>query len=305
MDQKNDSALNVHDLAGAMVALVTPMDSRGEIDWDQYQALIDWHIKIKTPALIIAGTTGESALLSATETRQLWTLAVQRCANSQTRVVAGTGAISPQQVMTNNKQAAACGVHVSLVVTPYYLRLTQQALHDHFWAIADDSPIPVLLYNVPSRTGNDLHGKTTKALAKHPNIIGIKEAKADMERIEELAKIDTFAVLSGDDGSFCQAMHKGAAGVISVAANVRPKALQQICHAMTLGDVNKAFEMDQSLQSLYQLLGQEPNPGPIKAVMAAAKMLSSGIRRPLQLMALTQKQLKQHIGAIEQEFTQL
>jgi len=303
MDQKQQSALKTTDLSGAMVALVTPMNSEGDINWDQYQHLIDWHISLKTPAVIIAGTTGESALLTTEETERLWSIATQRCANTDTLVIAGTGAISPRQVMTNNQQAAACGAHVALVVTPYYLRLTQQALLDHFTAIADNSPIPVLLYNVPSRTGNDLETKTTQQLAKHDNIIGIKEAKADMGRISQLAKIDSFAVLSGDDGSFCDAMQLGAAGVISVAANVRPKALQQICHAITLGDVSHANELDQSLQGLYDLLSQEPNPGPIKAVMNAAKMLSSGIRRPLQLMSLNQTQLKQHIGAIKQEFT--
>ncbi|KAA3641819.1 MAG: 4-hydroxy-tetrahydrodipicolinate synthase [Proteobacteria bacterium] len=302
---QNKQSLQVkQSLSGAMVALVTPMHDHGEINWDQYKDLLDWHINIKTPGLVITGTTGESALLNAQETQQLWTMAAERCAGSDTLLVAGTGAISPQQVMTNNNQAAACGAQVALVVTPYYLRLTQQALMDHFWAIADASPIPILLYNVPSRTGNDLHTKTTQALAKHPNIIGIKEAKADMERIQQLAKINSFAVLSGDDDSFCQAMHQGAVGVISVAANVRPLTLQQICHAITLGDFGKARDLNQSLQSLYQLLSLEPNPGPIKAVMAAAKMLSSGIRRPLQLMSLNQTQLKQHLSAIKQEFTQ-
>jgi len=303
MGQKPRTHFKSSDLSGAMVALVTPMDADGAIHWEHYNRLLDWHISLKTPALIIAGTTGESALLSPEETQQLWTIAAQRCINTDTRLVAGTGAISPQQVMRNNHHAADCGADAALVVTPYYLRLTQTALMDHFWAIADDSPISVILYNVPSRTGNDLQTKTTQSLAKHPNIIGIKEAKADMERIKQLAKIDSFAVLSGDDDSFCQAMELGADGVISVAANVRPKTLQQICHAHALGDINHARELNQSLQDLYQLLSQEPNPGPIKAVMSAAKMLSSGIRRPLQLMSLNQTQLKKHIDPIQQEFT--
>lgn len=303
MAQKQQTTLKSADLSGAMVALVTPMEADGAINWDQYRTLLDWHMTIKTPALILAGTTGESALLTEQETHQLWSLAAERCAESETRVVAGTGTISTQQVINNNQQAADCGAELALVVTPYYLRLTQQALLDHFTAVADASPIPVLLYNVPSRTGNDLHTQTTQTLAKHPNIIGIKEAKADMERIKQLAKIDSFAVLSGDDGSFCQAMQLGADGVISVAANVRPKTLQQLCHAIALGDISRARELDQSLQDLYQLLGREPNPGPIKAVMNAAKMLSSGIRRPLQLMSLNQTQRKQHLGAIQQEFT--
>lgn len=293
----------IHSMSGAMVALVTPMKASGEIDWNQYRILLEWHRAIKTPAVIISGTTGESALLSQDETNKLWSMACQICEDSETLVIAGTGSISPEQVKHNNHAAATAGVNMALVVTPYYLRLTQQALYDHFWSIADDSPIPIILYNVPSRTGNDLQTNTTRKLAKHPNILGIKEAKNDMQRIEQLAQIQSFAVLSGDDGSFCQAMQKGADGVISVAANVRPLTLQQICHALTLGDVSKAQELDQSLQSLYQLLGSEPNPGPIKAVMAAAKMLSSGIRRPLQLMSLNQTQLKQHIGAIKQEFT--
>ncbi|MFV0543063.1 MAG: 4-hydroxy-tetrahydrodipicolinate synthase [Marinicella pacifica] len=304
MAQKQNTAIKASDLSGAMVALVTPMHEQGDIDLDAYKRLLNWHVHIKTPAVIIAGTTGESALLTAEETQALWTIAGQCCAGSDTRLVAGTGAIAPQKVMTHNRRAADCGAQLALVVTPYYLRLTQQALKDHYWAIADDSPIPILLYNVPTRTGNDLATKTTQALAEHPNIIGIKEAKADMERIAQLAKINDFAVLSGDDDSFCRAMLQGADGVISVAANVHPKALQQICHALALGDVNGAQKLDQSLRPLYQLLSHEPNPGPIKAVMHAAKMLSSGIRPPLQLMSLSRTQQKQFTQAIEQEFTQ-
>ena len=303
MVQKQAPNFNPARLSGAMVALVTPMEADGDINWDAYKSLLDWHIRLKTPAVIIAGTTGESALLTAEETQQLWTIAGQRCANSDTLVVAGTGAIAPDQVIARNQQAAACGAQAVLVVTPYYLRLTQQALKDHFWTIADASPLPVVLYNVPTRTGNDLATKTTQTLARHPNIIGIKEAKADMARIEQLAKMDDFAVLSGDDDSFCRAMELGADGVISVAANVRPKTLQQICHALALGDVSEARNLNQTLQPLSQLLSREPNPGPIKAVMNAAKMLSSGIRRPLQLMSLNPTQRKQHISAIQQEFT--
>ncbi len=304
MGQIQQSILTARDLSGAMVAIVTPMNGDGSIDWLSFERLVCWHIRLKTVAIIIAGTTGESALLNTDETKKLISKAVTLCADTTTWVVAGTGAISAQQVISNNQMAAECGAAACLVVTPYYLRLTQQALYDHFKLIADNSPLPVILYNVPGRTGNDLQSKTTKELALHPKIIAIKEAKSDMSRITELLKIDSFAVLSGDDLSFCEAMQLGAHGVISVAANVRPMAIQQICHATALGDYTKAKELNDSLHDLYELLCIEPNPGPVKAVMAEAKMLSSAIRQPLQLMSLTQTQLKRHLPAIKQEFTE-
>jgi len=304
MGQKKQTTLMARDLTGAMVALVTPMEVNCAIDWLAFERLIRWHIKSKTVAIIIAGTTGESALLTAEETQALISKAAKLCADTETLVIAGTGAISPHQVIRNNQIASECGAAACLVVTPYYLRLTQQALYDHYSLIADNSSLPLILYNVPTRTGNDLQAKTTQKLARHPNIIAIKEAKADMGRITELLKIESFAVLSGDDGSFCEAMQLGAHGVISVAANVRPMAIQQICHTNALGDYSKAKDLNHSLQSLYELLANEPNPGPVKAVMAATKMISSAIRQPLQLMSLTQTQLKQHLPAIQQEFTE-
>ena len=183
------------DLTGSMVAMVTPMHGDGSINFSQWQTLIDWHVKCGTDAVVVAGTTGESALLTATEIAELITAAVNVCKNTNTKVIVGTGAIDPEKVIQANQQATDLGADAVLVVTPYYLTLTQNALYAHFLTIEAQSKLPIILYNVPNRTGVDLQASTTTKLALRPNIIGIKEAKADMERIKQLVKIKDFSVL--------------------------------------------------------------------------------------------------------------
>ena len=299
------SKIQAKDLIGSMVALVTPMHSDGSINFTQWQKLIDWHIKCGTDALVVAGTTGESALLNTSEIATLVQTAVNSCQNTSTKVIVGTGAIVPDKVIQANQQAEELGADAALVVTPYYLTLTQNALFEHFKYIATHSKLPIILYNVPSRTGIDLKASTTVNLAKIPKILGIKEAKADMERIKKLVKIKDFIVLSGDDSSFVKAMLLGAHGVISVAANARPKTIKNISNQIQLGNIIEAEELNKSLVSFYDFLFHEPNPCPIKAVMNAANIIDKGIRKPLVLTDLKPPHTNQQIKPICQEFNSL
>ena len=297
--------IQAKDLTGSMVALITPMHGDGSINYLQWQTLLEWHVKCGTDAVVVAGTTGESALLSTTEIAALIKSAVIVCQHTSTKVIVGTGAIDPDKVIQANQQAAELAADAVLVVTPYYLTLTPNALFEHFNDIAAQSKLPIILYNVPNRTGTDLQASTTAKLAITPNIIGIKEAKADMDRIKQLVKIKEFAVLSGDDGSFVEAMSLGAHGVISVAANVRPQAIKQICNHMQLGNITETEQLNDKLTSLYEFLFHEPNPCPVKAIMHAADMIDDGIRKPLILTSLKSTHINQHIKHIRQEFNPL
>ena len=293
------------DLTGSMVAMVTPMHGDGSINFSQWQTLIDWHVKCGTDAVVVAGTTGESALLTATEIAELITAAVNVCKNTNTKVIVGTGAIDPEKVIQANQQATDLGADAVLVVTPYYLTLTQNALYAHFLTIEAQSKLPIILYNVPNRTGVDLQASTTTKLALRPNIIGIKEAKADMERIKQLVKIKDFSVLSGDDFSFVEAMCFGANGVISVAANARPQSIKRICNYIQLGNVTEAKQLNEQLTTFYEFLFHEPNPCPVKAIMHAADIIDDGIRKPLVLTDLKSTHINQHIKPIRTEFRPL
>jgi len=294
--------LKAKDLRGCMVALVTPMNTDGSINLDEWKQLINWHTNNKTSAIIIAGTTGESALLTQAEIDTLSQIAVKLCQQTSTKVIIGTGGIDPIKVIESNRKACENGADAVLIVTPYYLTLTQHALLQHFKYIAEHSTLPIILYNVPSRTAIDLQASTTSELAKVNQIIGIKEAKPDMSRIQQLVKIKDFAVLSGDDSSFVDALKAGAHGVISVAANVRPKAIKDICNHLQLGNIFEAEQINKQLIPLYKLLFIEPNPCPVKALMHHANMLSSGIRKPLVMTELKPKQVKPFIQPILQEF---
>lgn len=296
------TAIKSQDLTGSMVALVTPMDEKCRIDFEQWENLIKWHINAGTDALIVAGTTGESAMLTENEFEELIRTCKQICEGHEILIIAGTGAITPDDVLKKNKLAYTLGADAALVVTPYYIRVTQAALIQHFQYIADHSDLPIILYNVPGRTGMDIETQTSKTLSKHPNIIGIKEAKADMQRVESLSKLVDFTVLSGDDDSFCEAMKLGALGVISVAANIRPKATKAICTALQLGDANLAEELNQSLQESFQLMSAEPNPGPVKSALMSANIIGPGIRKPLTTMNLSGQSQKQLIAKIIEEY---
>lgn len=297
--------IKAKDLTGSMVALITPMHADGEINLDQWQELIKMHITCGTQAIIVGGTTGESALLTNQELSTLINTAVELCKDSNTIVIVGTGGIEPQKIKKTNQLASDLNADAVLVVTPYYLLISQKALLNHFTDIANASKLPIILYNVPNRTGIDLAAETTARLSKHNNIIGIKEALSDPERIKSLLKLHDFSILSGDDHSFVKSMSMGAHGVIIVAANIRPKTIKKLCTLVQLGNITEAEHLNTEMKPLYDLLFHEPNPCPLKAIMAEAGMISNGIRSPLELSSIKTTELKQQIKSIRQELNTL
>lgn len=297
------SNLTAKDLYGCMTALATPMHEDGQVDYVQWQKLIQSQIDSEINGIVVAGTTGESALLNDDEFEQLLTIAVECCKNTNTKVIAQTGAISPDKVIERNRVAAHHGADALLIVTPYYIRTIQEGLYQHFMKIAEVSDLPIILYNVPSRTQNDMLPATTAKLAKHEQIIGIKEASSAEDRFVELTKLlqKDFAILSGNDDTFLNAMEQGACGVISVASNVRPVSVKQICNLMALGDVISAKKLNTSLEKLYGMLSYQPNPIPVKYLLHQAGMIKQGIRLPLMWLKSGLTGVKAEVASIEKE----
>jgi 4-hydroxy-tetrahydrodipicolinate synthase len=301
------SNLTSKDLYGSMTALVTPMNYDGGIDYEQWKKLIKCQIKANIRAIIVAGTTGESALLNSDEFKQLLKIAVDCCLESDTKVIAQTGHIVADDVISSNQLAYEIGADAVLVVTPYYIRTTQKGLEKHFRKIADTSKLPIILYNVPSRTHNDMLPQTTASLAHHIMVIGIKEASSDENRVKDLLKIKPkeFAVLSGNDDMFFKSMQQGATGVISVASNVRPLAINKICTLMALGDVISAKKLNSSLDNLFKVLSCQPNPIPVKYLLHEAGLIGNGIRLPLAWFEKKVSETKQEIKHINKEYSEL
>lgn len=269
---------------GSIVALVTPMHANGELDFTSLRKLVDWHIASGTDAIVVTGTTGESPTLDTEEQ-----LAVIQAVNEQVAkripVIAGTGSCSTHKTILVTQKAMALGVDACLLVTPYYNKPTQEGLFQHYHAVANAVPIPQILYNVPGRTGCDLLPETVARLAKISNIVGIKEGKPERARIiiEQCGKqID---VLSGDDPTALEIMRFGGKGVISVTANVKPRAMHQMCQAALNGDFNTAEKIDQQLQLLHKQLFVESNPIPVKWALQELKHIPGGIRLPLTPLA--------------------
>jgi len=267
---------------GSIVALVTPFTDEGSVDYTALDGLVDFHLEHGTDALVVAGTTGESATLARDELEALLTAVIRRV-DGQIPVLAGTGSASTAVCRQQTRLAGSLGVDGALVVTPYYVRPTQAGLEAHFLSVADDSPVPVVLYNVPTRTGVDMLPETVEALAGHPLIVGIKEAAGGQGRIEELRARcgEGFAVLSGDDGSCLDAMRSGADGVVSVAANVVPDLLHALCVAAAEHDWGSAERIDQRLRPLFAMLALETNPIPVKWALFEMKRIGPALRLPM------------------------
>ncbi len=269
-------------ISGSICALVTPFTADGALDLHAFAQLIDFQIESGTQALVIAGSTGEAHFLQPEEYDQLLRRAVEQVAG-RVPVIAGTGEAGTDKTVALTRRAAALGADAALVVTPYYVRPTQDGLRMHFHHVAEHGGLPVILYNVPARTGCDLQPVTMADLARHRRIIGVKEARGDAERIAavaELADAD-FVYLSGDDGSAHEAMLRGAAGTISVVANIAPQAFRKLCDAACNGDRSRAGHIAQVLAPLIEALQAGPNPTPIKAVLADAGHCGAGVRLPL------------------------
>lgn len=269
-------------ITGSIVALVTPMLPDGSIDWAALESLIEQHIMAGTAALGVVGTTGESATLTVSEHCEVIRFAVGQSAG-RIPIVAGTGANSTHEAVELTVAAAEVGADASLLVTPYYNRPTQEGMHQHFVKVAESVNFPIILYNVPGRTGTDLLNETVLRLSKVDNIVALKDATGDVTRGAELiAQLpDTFAVYSGDDGTALELMRAGAKGNISVTANVAPAAMAEMCKLALAGDFAGAEQIELRLRDLNEKLFVEPNPIPVKWAMAELGMMQNGIRLPL------------------------
>ena len=269
-------------LSGSIVALITPMNQSGEIDYENLARLIEHHIDSGTDGIVAVGTTGESATLSVQEHLKVVGFAVDQV-KGRVPVIAGTGANSTQEAKYLTEQAAKLGVDACLLVVPYYNKPTQEGLYQHFKAIADAVSIPQYLYNVPGRTVADLSNETIFRLSKITNIWGCKDATGDIERGRELIEMcgEDFAVLSGDDATALELMRCGAKGDISVTANVAPQLMHQLCAAALQNDFATAESIDAKLRGLHINLFVESNPIPVKYAVALQGFTSNTLRLPL------------------------
>ncbi|HJU40981.1 MAG TPA: 4-hydroxy-tetrahydrodipicolinate synthase [Tahibacter sp.] len=267
---------------GSLCALATPFGADDALDLDAFARLIEHQIRGGTQGLVVAGSTGEAHALDADETDRLLAFAVERVAG-RVPVIAGTGTANTKKTIAATRRARAQGADAALVVTPYYVRPTQDGLRRHYLDVAEHGDLPVVLYNVPGRTGCDLQPQTVAALATHPRIVGIKEAVGDVARVEALVALrrDDFVVLSGDDPTALRSFSLGVDGVISVANNVVPGLFRQFCDAARAGRTDEAAAIERRLQPLFDALGVESNPIPVKFCLSAIGIGSPRLRLPL------------------------
>ena len=271
-------------LNGSLVALITPMIKGGEIDYESLENLIDWHIDSGTNGIVSVGTTGESATLNLEDHLKVIKHTVDY-AKSRIPIIAGTGANSTSEAIELTKESKNLGADFALIVTPYYNKPSQKGLIRHYTKIADEVDIPQILYNVPSRTACDLLPSSVDILSNHKNIIGIKEAVSTKNRINDLISISkvnkNFLLFSGDDPSFLKMIQNGGNGVISVAANVVPSLISEICSLARNLKYDDAYTINAGLKNLYELLFVESNPVPVKWMLYKMKYVQNSIRLPL------------------------
>jgi 4-hydroxy-tetrahydrodipicolinate synthase len=271
---------------GSLVAIVTPMREDGALDLDAFRKLIDWHIREGTDGIVVVGTTGESPTVDFEEHRLLIDAAVKH-AGKRIPIIAGTGANSTREAIGLAEHARKSGADMSLTVVPYYNKPSQEGLYRHFRAIAEAVDMPHILYNVPGRTVADMQNETVLRLAEIPNIVGIKDATANLERGADLLrrKPRHFRVYSGDDATGLPLMLLGGDGVISVTANVAPRLMHDMCKAAVTGEVAAAREINNQLLGLHRHLFCEANPIPVKWAVQQLGLIAGGIRLPLTPLA--------------------
>lgn len=282
-------------IRGSIVALVTPMQADGSLDLVALDRLIDWHVESGTHALVVVGTTGESATLSVQEHCDLVAHCVQ-VTGKRISVIAGSGSNSTEEALYFTKSAKQHGADACLLVTPYYNKPSQEGLYQHFKAVAEAVDIPQILYNVPSRTACDLALETVDRLADLDNIVGIKDATGDVARGKQLIQRcgDRLAIYSGEDAITLSLMMGGADGTISVTANVAPALMAKMCSYALSGDSQRAREIDERLGLLHRNLFLEANPSPVKWALWKMGLIKKGIRLPL-----VELDAKFHIQVIE------
>jgi 4-hydroxy-tetrahydrodipicolinate synthase len=274
-------------ITGSLVALVTPMFDNGDIDFDGYRALIDWHIEQGTDAIVAVGTSGESPTVSVEEHCELIKIAVEH-AKGRIPIIAGAGGNSTREAIALSEYARSVGVTATLQVVPYYNKPTQEGLYQHFKAIAEQVDCPIILYNVPGRTVADLSNDTVLRLAQIKNIIGIKDATGDVGRGIALIKDAPadFAIYSGDDMTAAALILMGAQGNVSVTANVAPKMMHDLCQAALEGDVVTVHTLNTKLCDLNKQLFIEANPIPVKWALHTLGKIPSGTRLPLTPLSI-------------------
>jgi 4-hydroxy-tetrahydrodipicolinate synthase len=291
-------------IKGSIVALVTPMTTSGDIDWEALHRLVEFHLENGTDAIVAAGTTGEPTTMSFEEHFDVIRKVVEQV-NGRIPVVAGTGANSTSEAVELTQFAKKVGADYCLSVTPYYNKPTQEGLYQHFKAVAEASDLPVILYNVPGRTAVDMHNETVVRLSQLDNIVAIKDATGDVERGKELIdrlKDTDFLLFSGDDLTAADFMLQGGHGNISVTANVAPRQMSELCAAALSGDASTAHQINTRLMPLHHALFVESNPIPVKWAGHAMGMMETGIRLPLTVLSpqyhATVREAMQHAGII-------
>ncbi len=269
-------------MRGSLVAIVTPMSADGSLDLASWDRLLDFHMAEGSDGIVIAGTTGESPVLTLEEIEELTRRAVSRCSGKM-KVIVGAGTHSTASTVARTRTLSRLGVDGVMLVTPYYNKPPQEGLFRHFMAAADASAVPVVMYNVPSRTAVDLLPATVARLARHPRIKALKDASASLSRLRDLLAVcpSGFSVLSGDDATAVEWMSTGAHGVISVSANVAPRRMAEASRAALDGDLAAARAIDADLAPLHRDLFTETSPIPVKWAVARMGLIGSAIRLPL------------------------
>lgn len=269
---------------GAGVAIVTPFKN-GKFDKEAYERLIDFQIENKTQALIVLGTTGEASTISKEEKEEIISTAVERV-NKRIPVIVGVGSNSTELAIENTKQAERLGADGLLLVTPYYNKCTNNGLIAHFTAVANATKLPVILYNVPGRTGVNIPPEVNLSMSKVENVIGVKEASGNISQILEIKRLvpKDYMIYSGNDDQVVPILASGGHGVISVASNIIPREMQEMCEAFMEGDTEKALQLQVEYKKLIDLLFSEVNPIPVKAALAEMKYIEEELRLPLTPM---------------------
>lgn len=285
--------------SGSIVAIISPLQADGSLDKNALQELIEWHIDEGTHGIVIMGTTGESATVDSRDYDAALQLVVKQVAG-RVPVIAGTGSISTKKTIALTQQAQAMGVDAALVVTPYYCKPSQEGLFQHFKAVAENTKLPIILYNVPGRTACDLLPETVARLADIESIVAIKEATGDLSRVEELNRLckTPITLLSGDDATALEFLKLGGHGVISVTANAAPALMSKMCDLGKAGQWKQATVINEKLSALHQDLFVEANPIPVKWALAQMGKCEETILLPLTVLA--EQYHSQVLQALEQ-----
>lgn len=275
---------------GAAAAVITPMDDDGNIDFSAMERLLDFQLENHTDGIVVNGTTGESAVLSDEERLQIIAFTIKHI-GGRIPVIAGTGSNCTAHAVRLSKEAEALGADALLVVTPYYNKASQQGLQEHFTAIADSVKLPIILYNVPGRTGVNISPETCRKLSGHPNIQAIKEAGGDISRVAKIASLcrNDLDIYSGNDDQTVPVLSLGGKGVISVLANIMPKEMHEMCRLFLDGKTAESAGMQLELLDLMNALFCEVNPIPVKAALNLMGFCKESYRLPLTPMGSTER----------------